>query len=179
MRTNTNTKAALLSSAQSKTRTGSDDDPVLVIIDMQPDEFPASSDEKTIAGVMREITNAKANLWGIVIVEFDPHETGKTDPRLMRLIEGYANLAVVAKSEDDGSAEIFEAIIEHGFWPENLRICGCNSDACVLRTVEGYAKRVPSSHIQVVKSACNCLTGPTNDVWTEKFPSIANVEVLP
>lgn len=156
----------------------SEEEPVLVVIDMQPDEFPAARNEDTIACCEREIRTAVEKGWGVVVVEFDPNETGKTNPRLMRLVEGYARLAVVSKSEDDGSAEVFEAIIENGFWPEHLRVCGCNSDACVLGTVQGYSQRVPSSHIKVIKGACNCLTGPTSDVWNEDFPAIPNVQVV-
>jgi len=157
---------------------GADEEPVLIVIDMQSDEFPASRDERTIAAVEREIRLAVENGWGIVIVEFDPNEVGSTNPRLMRLVDGYPRLAVVSKSTDEGAKEIFEAIIENGFWPEHLRVCGCNSDACVLGTVQDYAEMVPSSHIKVIKDACNCLTGPTNDVWIEDFPKIPNVEIV-
>lgn len=157
---------------------GSQDDPVLVVIDMQPDEFPAARNEATITNVEREILNAVSNGWGIVIVEFDPDETGRTSPRLMKLVENYSRVFVVSKSADDGSEEIFEAIIDNGLWPENLRVCGCNSDACILETVQNYPLLVPSCHIQVVKRACNCLTGATNDVWIEDFPEIPNVEVV-
>lgn len=171
-------KTTLRSSGLSSPEFGSDDDPVLVVIDMQSDEFPAARDETTITNVEREIINAISSDWGIIIVEFDPDEAGKTNPRLMKLVEKYSRVVVISKSADDGSKEIFEAIIDNGFWPENLRVCGCNSDACILETVDKYVELVPNCRIQLVKRACNCLTGPTNDVWTENFPAIPNVEIV-
>jgi hypothetical protein len=120
-----------------------EDELVLVVNDMQPG-FAASADALTIYAIELQIRLAKAKNLPIIVVEYDAHEMGTTIPQIMRHLEGYARAVVVGKSDDDGSAEIFEAVIDNGFWPENYILCGVNSDACLLETVRGLIARVPT-----------------------------------
>lgn len=147
------------------------EDQVLVVIDMQ-DGFSASNDQRTISFVKQEILRAKQTGMAIVIVEFDPKEMGSTHREIMDLLIDYERCTTVSKDKDDGSEEILEACLDNGFWMEDFRICGVNSDACVLDTVTGLLERIPSCEITVVQDACNCSTGNDNDVWREDYPSL-------
>jgi hypothetical protein len=94
---------------------------------------------------------------------------------LMRHLDGYARAIVVSKSANDGSKEIFEAVIENGFWPEYYTICGVNSDSCVMETVEGLIRRVPSCRITLIQDACNSDNGKDCPVWHKVYPQWTNV----
>ncbi len=151
-----------------------EDEPVLVINDMQPG-FPASADPLTIYAIEEQIRLAMAKNLPIIVVEFDAHEIGNTIPQIMRHLTNYKRAVVVSKSDDDGSAEIFEAVIDNGFWPENFIICGVNSDACVMETVRGLIARVPSCIITLIQDACNSDNGKDCAVWHQVYPQMTNV----
>jgi len=152
------------------------DEPVLVINDMQPG-FPASSDALTVYAIEEQIRQAKARNLGIIVVEYDAHEEGETIPQIMRHLKGYAKAIVVSKSDDDGSAEIFDAVIENGFWPEYFIFCGVNSDSCVMKTIQGLIARVPTCCITLIQDACNSDNGKDCPVWHKVFPQMKNVIV--
>ena len=150
--------------------------PVLVVIDMQPG-YKASSDAITQWFVKQEISRARLENQLILIVEYHAHEMGETYPDIMKLVDGYERAVVVPKSGDDGSAEILRACAARGFSQTSFRMCGVNSDACVLESVQGLVDKEPGCSITVVQDACNCLTGRASDVWYEDFPAIPNVNV--
>jgi hypothetical protein len=150
------------------------DEPVLVINDMQGG-FPASSDALTLFAIEEQIRLAKARNLGILVVEYDAHEMGETHEQLMRHLREYAKAIVVSKSADDGSAEIFEAVIDNGFWPENFIFCGVNSDSCVMKTIQGLIARVPACRITLLQDACNSDNGKDCPVWHKVFPQMKNV----
>jgi hypothetical protein len=151
-----------------------EDELVLVVNDMQPG-FAASADALTIYAIELQIRLAKAKNLPIIVVEYDAHEMGTTIPQIMRHLEGYARAVVVGKSDDDGSAEIFEAVIDNGFWPENYILCGVNSDACLLETVRGLIARVPTCRIVLFQDACNAENGKDCPVWHKIYPRMKNV----
>lgn len=153
------------------------EDQVLVVIDMQ-DKFRASNDQQTIYFVKQEILRAKQLGMAVIIVEFDPHEMGSTHREITDLLEGYDRAVTITKTANDGSEEIIEACLDNGFWMEDFRVCGVNSDACVLETVTGLLGRVSSCQITVIQDACNCLVGADNDVWREDYPSLP-ITVIP
>lgn len=149
---------------------------VLVVIDMQPG-YVASQDAITQWFVKQEITRAREANQPILIVEYHAHEMGETYPSIMALVEGYDRAVVVPKGGDDGSAEILQTCAKRGFSLNSFRMCGVNSDACVLESVQGLVDKQPDCSITVIQDACNCLTGRANDVWYEDFPNIPNVNV--
>lgn len=149
---------------------------VLVVIDMQPG-YPASQDVITQWFVKQEIERAiKLNL-PILLVDYDPHEMGEIYPAFTDLVKGYRLSKPVSKHTTDGSKEVARACLKHGFSLSNLRVCGVNSDACVLETVQSLVEQHTDCHITVVQDACNCLTGKSNDVWYEDFPKLPRVTV--
>ncbi len=150
--------------------------PVLVVMDMQPG-FKAAEDAITQWFVKQEITRAREEGRPIIIVEFDAHEMGETFDSIKALIEGYDRAVIIPKSQDDGSTEIFNACEKNNFSTASFRMCGVNSDACLLESIQMMAEKLPMCRITVVQDACNCLTGRTNDVWHEDYPAIAQVTV--
>lgn len=150
--------------------------PVLVVMDMQPG-FPAAQDAITQWFVKQEILRAREEGRPIIIVEYDPHEMGHTFESIASLIEGYDLADKIAKSNDDGSAEILKCCNDMGFPIASFRMCGVNSDACLLESIQGLVDKLPQCRISVPQDACNCLTGKNNDVWYEDYPAIAQVTV--
>jgi nicotinamidase-related amidase len=148
------------------------DETTLVIVDMQP-YFRASQHPDTLAAVEREIRSAISNESAIVLLEFE--DSGDTDARLMRVLRAYPRLAVKLKTTDDGSAWVTAACREHGFGTKHFRVCGVNTDACVLATVLGLTRRLPHCTVEVVKDACN--SGNTGYNWGD-YRNQRNVVVL-
>lgn len=150
--------------------------PVLVVMDMQPG-FKAAQDAITQYFVKQEVTRAREEGRPIIIVEYDPHEMGHTYESITSLIEGYDQADTITKSGDDGSAEILKCCSDKGFSTLSFRMCGVNSDACLLESIQGLAEKLPGCRIAVPQDACNCLTGKNNDVWYEDYPAIKQVTV--
>ncbi len=150
--------------------------PVLVVMDMQPG-FPAAQDAITQWFVKQEVTRAREEGRPIIIVEYDPHEMGHTYESIKVLLEGYENTDTITKSTDDGSSEILKCCRDKGFSTLDFRMCGVNSDACLLESIQGLVEKLPQCRITVPQDACNCLTGKNNDVWYEDYPAISQVTV--
>lgn len=145
---------------------------VLVVVDMQPG-FRASCNEATLSAVEREIRSAVEAGDAIVILEYKKYPA--THARLLELVDGvYERHAVVTKKDDDGSEELVDACLEHGFPGGKFRFCGVNTHACVMRTVLGLSNKLDDSRIDVVKAACNDENG---NCW-EEFPSSALVHLV-
>jgi nicotinamidase-related amidase len=143
----------------------------LVIIDMQ-EGFEASFEPNVVAGVTQEILLAKSLKLPILVVEFS--DNGDTHYGLMRLIAGYNRKAKVAKIDDDGSDVIIRALRRKKFPKDMLRICGVNTDCCVLATIVGLIRKNPTVKIQVPKHACN--TSERFDWRT--YPKYKNLELV-
>lgn len=128
----------------------------LVIVDMQPD-FSSSSNPDTLIAVANEIILAKQKRDAIILVEYAGCE--RTYSGLNALIKGYPRKARTTKWEDDGSSEVVRVLAKHGFPMKNLRVCGVNTDCCVWETVVGLLQKLDKSQIEVVKKACNNMSG--------------------
>lgn len=150
--------------------------PVLVVMDMQPG-FKAAQDAITQWFVKQEVTRAREEGRPIIIVEYDPHEMGHTYESITSLIEGYDRGVIIPKCDDDGSAEILRTCEAKGFMTASFRMCGVNSDACLLETIQALAEKLPACSITVPQDACNCLTGKANDVWDDDYQKIPQVTV--
>lgn len=136
--------------------------PILLVIDMQPN-FVASNNIRLIANCAREIRRAIRAGNRIVFVEYLGE--GKTHRPLVQLVHEYDDYdtelyrypryTVVGKTEDDGSAVIYEhlkTLKRRG--PYTFTVIGVNTDACVRKTVLGLTKR-RGTVINVIKNACN------------------------
>lgn len=150
------------------------DDAVLIINDMQPG-FAAAKDIITIFAVCQQIEMAMALNLKIIVVEYDAHELGGTLPAIMRLLRDYKRFALASKSEDDGSVAILKALHDTSGHTQDFILCGVNSDACILDTVNGLVQWMPQCRILIPQDACNSTSGKDCSVWHDEFTRIDNV----
>jgi nicotinamidase-related amidase len=127
--------------------------PTLVVIDMQP-SFCSARDPDVVASVAREIIEAKSNHGSIIFLEYN--SCFPTLKGLLNLARGYKKKYRLTKDDDDGSLEIFNHVKRHGdsINIQEFRVCGVNTDYCVLETVSGMLNKLPDSKIKLVKDAC-------------------------
>ncbi len=152
----------------------SDEPPVLVVVDMML-EFKASRDPELLAAVAAEILGAMERNEAIIFVEY-AGSNSSTYQELLDLVQGYKLWCVVEKENDGGAAEVFEACMDNGYWPENFRFVGVNADGCVFATVEGLCAKLRNCHIDVVRNACGTDSGWTN--WPNKYLGMSKVSVV-
>ena len=124
----------------------------LVIVDMQP-SFTASTDPNTIIAITHEIIAAKQQKDAILIVEYQG--SGRTHSGFDNILRGYPHKARIKKNDDDGSTEIIRALNRRNFPQKTLRVCGVNTDCCVLETIVGLLRKLQKTKVEVVKQGCN------------------------
>jgi nicotinamidase-related amidase len=122
----------------------------LVVIDMQR-EFEASLQKRVQKHCIKEITEAKSRGYAIILVEYVGY--GHTLPKLFKIVDDYHRAFISRKCRDDGSDGVSN-LIKSNHLHSNLRICGVNTDACVLSTVRGLTKKMKRAKIHVVANAC-------------------------
>jgi nicotinamidase-related amidase len=149
--------------------------PTLVVIDMQP-SFTSAKDPDVVASVAREIIEAKSNQASIIFLEYVccfPTLKG-----LLNLARGYKNKYRLTKEEDDGSLEILKHVKRHRnrINTKEFRVCGVNTDYCVLETVSGMLNKLPDSKIKLVKDACG--TDGSNKFNWRKFIKHKNLKLV-
>lgn len=142
----------------------------LVIVDMQPC-FGTANDERTLSAIETEIFKAKDRRDPVIALEIDcfsplqDERNPRTHKRLLDHLVGYPLYRMEEKRFDDGSGAVVHALDRLGYDEEDLRVlrvCGVNTDACVLATVLGLSKKLPASRILVLKDACNTYAGRKN-----------------
>ena len=152
----------------------------LVVVDMQPD-FSASNDPNTRTAVEWEVRKAIKRGLPVVVLEipyFSPIDEDGLEPThrsIMNLLSGYKRYQVVQKRWSDGSSHVISSCEDHMYGQQRFRVCGVNTDECVLQTVLGLARRLPMSKIKVVKNACNAAVD--RDCW-DKFLVAPNVKLV-
>lgn len=130
----------------------------LVVVDMQPGFSDASRNPATLYAVELLIKQAVEDRRAVVVLENDPKLNGKTYWRLLKHLAGYPHQAVVPKFDDDGSVEVIGACGSHGFNEGDFEFGGVHTDACVIATVHGVAKKRRHAHLNVFREACNSNT---------------------
>ncbi len=124
----------------------------LVVIDMQP-YFTAARGKRILANCQKEIQTARKLNNYILFVEYE--NCGRTDQRLIDLVNGYHKTLTVVKNDDDGSWELQKALRYLQQHKKPLKVCGVNTDMCVYDTVYGLLKVMPWIKIKVVEDACD------------------------
>lgn len=139
------------------------DNPILLLIDIQP-EFSAA--KRIIKPVLKEVYKAIQNQRTIFCLEFGPVPTYA---KIKKLLKSYPLTCNLQKWDDDGSASVLYEMVRHRF--DHFRVCGVNSDICVLDTVLGIRKK-SNIPIVIVRKAC----ATYNSSWSwDKFPRLENV----
>ena len=153
----------------------------LVVVDMQPGFSDASRNPATLFAVEFLIKQAVKDRRAVVVLENDPAANGRTYWRLLRHLCGYPLKAVQSKFDDDGSAQVITACDEKGFNEDDFEFGGVYTDACVISTVHGIAKRRRHAHLNVFREACysNTPSGMWVGFTDEPNVSIVSVRDLP
>lgn len=120
----------------------------LVIVDVQT-MFPAAAKRKVRRAIIQEIEAAKAAQCPVIVVEFEA--SGVTYKNIRDALSDYPRKARVLKDKDDGSEEV-HAVLPKLSLNRKVRLCGVNTDACVLATAQGLKRKRYT--IEVVVPAC-------------------------
>lgn len=145
----------------------------LLIVDMQK-YFNAACDPLTISNCQEEIKKAIKNRAAIIFLEYAG--CGKTAPELLNLIQKYDRVYVKTKKDDDGSFEAMSIINNYRLAKSTIRVCGVNTDCCVLSTVVGLHALLPNAKIEVIEKACN--SDWQHEVGIDKLHRLKNVKIL-
>ena len=121
----------------------------LVVVDMQ-ERFTASTRERARKNCFREISQAIRDDAYIIFLEFQ--NCGPTLPDLVNTLHTKCYFKV--KLSDDGSAEVESQVVLNRL-PKHFKVCGVNTDCCVLATVRGLTARFPMATIEVIADACD------------------------
>lgn len=124
----------------------------LIVIDMQPNAFPAARSTSTIDAVLHEIDAAIER--GDLIVLLNSRGKGKVEESISRAACG-GRLLVVEKAKNDGASDILLSLGRNKLRLGVARVCGVNALVCVQETVSTLAALCPDCRIDVVVSACN------------------------
>ncbi|MDX1986471.1 MAG: hypothetical protein SFV17_07275 [Candidatus Obscuribacter sp.] len=150
--------------------------PVLVVIDMQKN---FTSDAGLIQVVEQEITFAVESQTPVVIVDYK--FCGDVYQSLLDVAQlevGSELRFAVTKNDDNGAAEILGSCRRRGISLEYVRICGVNTNACVLDTTMALARQLPRSRVELLGYACRNSFGP-NDYRDFVGRNIAVLRVEP
>lgn len=140
---------------------------LLVIVDVQPD-FTRS--RKLLSRVKAEILRARDAGETILFLEIPYHRPRPDEPykptysSLTDLVDGYEKSAVWQKMGSDGSRQVIRYLRHERLEPEVIRICGVQTDLCVLATVKGLLRRT-KTEIHVVKEACDTKAAYRRFAW--------------
>lgn len=145
----------------------------LVVVDMQA-AFQAATKANVIVNVTREIIFAKMRKSAIVFLEYEG--SGRTFPALTELTNRYPLRDVCEKWCDDGSSQVLKSLGLRDFPRGRIKVCGVNSNACVLATVNGLAKKLPNSRIEIVRDACEWMGSGQYD-WDQNL-SYKNLKLV-
>lgn len=124
----------------------------LVVIDMQ-DYFTGSKTAKVRKGCARAIRQAMNDKAAILYVEYQGY--GSTISMLTNLSKNYKRVSTVKKASNGGEQEVRRLLLRKKFPKTHLKICGVNTDYCVLETVQGITGVLPKTKLHVIESACN------------------------
>jgi nicotinamidase-related amidase len=147
---------------------------ILVIIDMQ-EEFEASLEKEVNQEILRQIKLANRRKAPIVFVRF--RGMGEINLSLIEQAEKGISL-FTTKKDDNGSANILYKLNQQGVSSDRLRICGINTEYCVLATVNGLIEIKPTIDIEVVKKGCTTIPVTSQEDLWNRFPKVKNIKLV-
>lgn len=147
---------------------------VLCIIDMQPVGFNNSN--LIIENVLQLVRQAVVDKAFIVIAQFK--RCGETHINIKNELHKYSYKEYVWHNKNDKSKPIQEVLNSLSIFVRQMKICGVNTEYCVIETVHGLTKKfhIP---IKVIEKACNGTDDRIIEYALHKMRTFyRNVEVL-
>ncbi len=144
----------------------------LIVVDMQA-KFSSSLKRSTMRECKTLVSRAIFDDQPIILLEYVGF--GTTLPSIYNMIDGYDQV-FIGRKNDDGSHEVSGIINGFSLPKNNFKVCGVNTDACVLRTVRGLRKRFKTADIEVYEKACN--TNYSHEHGMKLIKDIKNVQVV-
>jgi len=123
-----------------------------IVIDMQ-DYFSTSFNSKNIEACKQELRDAVICAAPIVLVEFIG--CGRTASSIYDVVDSYRKLHIVRKNTNSGGDKISKYLINNNLPTNQIRLCGVNTDYCVLESVSKLTKLLEKPKIDIVAAACN------------------------
>jgi nicotinamidase-related amidase len=131
---------------------------MLIVVDMQK-AFPASY--AVGYKVIREVKRARSKNEWIMLLEYE--HNGRTLTKISKEVKGYPKVIRKTKLEDDGSPAVLHALMRSrrnnnlkgphvNRIPSVFRVCGVNTYACIIKTVEGLNRF--DGKVKVISDAC-------------------------
>ncbi len=143
----------------------------LVVVDLQEQFVAPNENKKLITNCIREIKKARDNQAKIILVEY--YGCGRILPVIQAAASRYDGTVYVTKHYDDGSNEIISKL--DPMYSSKLKICGVNTECCIIQTVVGLSKKLRSgSVIEVVHDACATSFG-----YVEHIAALRDMKKLP
>jgi nicotinamidase-related amidase len=110
------------------------------------------NEDKLIKKVSYLISDAKASGDFVLFLEFCFYK--KTTHSLKKLVKGYDKTFTIKKQKDDGSKSIIRVLKKRNISIDSLRVCGINTEWCVLATANGLLNH-SKMHLEIIASGCN------------------------
>jgi nicotinamidase-related amidase len=156
----------------------------LVVVDMQPFY---TTDTATISSVAREVSLARQRNNHVIFLTV-PYLSPLQDkpfkptyPEILDQVEGYQqdHWQESEKLFQDGSRNVLNACAWKHFPSNRFRVCGVNTDLCVLDTVKGLLAYPTVEAIEVVKDACHTTNEETDNIKVWKlFPANPRLSLI-
>lgn len=149
----------------------------LCVIDMQA-HFSAANGQRVIQSCKREIKKAMKDGATILFVEYDGY--GPTLPALTGLVKqaGYKKVHTVLKQDNGGGKNVTDYLRQKHLTRANMRVCGVNTNYCVLATVQGINQHMSNSYLSIIADACASSTSQGHKHGLEAMHKLNNVKVL-
>lgn len=149
----------------------------ILIVDMQS-SFDAANGSRVQQSCKREILKAMRDNATIVFVEFDGN--GPTLPMLTDLVKKakYKKTHYVIKYDDDGGTEVADYLRKKHLTRANMRVCGVNTNYCVLATVRGIKQHLNNSSLTIIADACASSTSYGHKHGLDTMHQLNNVKVI-
>ena len=142
---------------------------------MQP-KFEAANCEDTINAIKKLVLNAKKDKAYVVIAEYMGYDG--THMCITDIIRKYKPRAYAVADRNDKSEAIQNKLHWRKVKTPVFKICGVNTAACVLATVQGLSKIMADANIQVIENACNSVGGKYfHDDGINQMKKLPNVTI--
>lgn len=143
---------------------------ILVIIDMQ-ECFTEARHQPTVNCILNLIDEAKNNQAYIFVVKII--NQGEIISEINEKIKECNFVANISCTDEDKSKYILNEIKKLSLSTKYIKLCGVNTDQCVLYTVASLSKT--TYHINVISEGCNCSHRLNNNPGTSHYKALSKM----